>query len=267
MTNIILTGHKGFIGSNIYNTLKKSNVENLFCVELDFYNKKGYESKLENIFKKSDFLIHVGANSDTQEKDVNKIMYTNYYLSKKLFKLANKYNLKTIYSSSAAVYGENKKNPANLYAWTKLIAEDFGVANNKNFVSLRYFNVYGPGEYKKGKMSSIAFQSFGKNDVKLFPGKPKRDFVYIDDVVSATIFPIFNNFISGIYEVGSGESRLFEDIIELMKIKYSYTSPNDIPEGYQFKTLAKKSNFYPGWKPEFNLERGIHNYLDYLRNS
>ena len=264
MLKIILTGTDGFIGGNIYKELQTKDSCLVTKLDLEFFQSSDYKFSLEKIFEEHDYPIHIGANSDTQESDVNKIMNTNYYISKQLFELANNYNVKVIYSSSAAVYGTSGM-PENLYAWTKLIAEDFGIANNKEFVSMRYFNVYGPGEENKGQMSSIAYQAWGEKEIKLFPNKPTRDFVYIDDVVEATLFPVFNEYISGIYEVGTGESRLFEDIINLLGINYTYTSEEIIPKGYQFKTRANTKNFYPGWSPKFSLEKGIEKYLEYLR--
>ena len=90
------------------------------------------------------------------------------------------------------------------------------------FYALRYFNVYGPGEENKGNMASVAFQAHRMGKFDLFPGNPKRDFVYVKDVVSATIYPIFNDILSGVYEVGSGEARTFEDVLNIMGVKYKY---------------------------------------------
>ena len=121
-----------------------------------------------------------------------------------------------IYSSSAANYGERGENPSNLYGWSKYTAEDYVISNGG--IALRYFNVYGPGEENKGSMASVALQMTrnykeGK-EIKLFPKKPKRDFVYIKDIISANLYAFenFNSLSGKYYEVGSGESRTFEDV-------------------------------------------------------
>ena len=82
-------------------------------------------------------------------------------------------------------------------------------------MSLRYFNVYGPGEEHKGKMSSVAYQAFGKSEFKLFPTKPTRDFVYVNDVVSANLEAV--GAMGGVYDVGTGTSRSFEDVLNLIQ--------------------------------------------------
>ena len=97
--------------------------------------------------------------------------------------------------------------------------------------------------------------------------KPKRDFVYIKDVVDATIYPIFNEVPKGIYEVGSGEARAFEDVLALMGVPYEYKDEEEIPEGYQFFTEADENCFMKGWKPKYSLEKGIEDYKEYLNES
>ena len=142
----------------------------------------------------------------------------------------------------------------------------------EDFIALRYFNVYGPGEENKGNMSSVAHQAHlimqkGMGKFMLFPGNPKRDFVYIEDVVDATIYPIFNDVSKGVYEVGSGEARTFEDVLDLMEIPYEYRDEKDTPDGYQFFTEANVDNFMEDWKPQYNLEKGIKKYKDYLNEN
>jgi ADP-L-glycero-D-manno-heptose 6-epimerase len=103
-------------------------------------------------------------------------------------------NIPMVYSSSAANYGTNNEHPSNLYGWSKYAAEDYVI--NNGGIGLRYFNVYGPGEQNKGKMASVAFQMNEKRknneEIKLFPKSPKRDFVYVKDVISANIYAFKN---------------------------------------------------------------------------
>ena len=154
--------------------------------------------------------------------------------------------------------------PSNIYGWSKYLTENYGMAKVSNFVALRYFNVYGPGEEHKDKMASVAYQAWEKGKFKLFPTEPVRDFVYIDDVVDATLYAVFNDIKKDVYEVGTSESRSFEDMLNLMNIQYEYRDVIDIPKGYQFLTQADKNKFMKGWKPKYSLEEGIKKYKSYL---
>ena len=268
MKRILLTGFGGFIGNNIYQRVSFNNSSTFImsCIEKDYINKRNWKESLENIVQQSDIILHVGAISDTMLSDNNEMMKYNYEFSRVLFDLSEKHNKQVIYSSSGANTGD-KGLPSNFYGWSKYITEQYGMSKVTNFVSLRYMNVYGPGEEHKGNMSSVAYQSWKKGTFKLFTGEPKRDFVYIDDVVDATLYPVFNEVPKGVYEVGSGESRTFEDVLDLMKIKYTYREQNWIPKGYQFFTRADKNKFMEGWSPKYNLEKGIKKYKDYLNEN
>jgi nucleoside-diphosphate-sugar epimerase len=103
-------------------------------------------------------------------------------------------------------------------------------------------------------------------EIKLFPLRPTRDFVYVKDVVSANIYAM-NNYKENsgdYYEVGSGESRPFEDVLDILKIDYTHHTEDMIPQGYQFNTRSNPSSWMFGWGPEYNLERGLEDYLGYL---
>ena len=254
----LITGHKGFIGSNLLKQLSG----NVIKIEKDFLDNDDWKYLLRLYIKSVDIIFHVGAISDTLLQDSTEMLKYNYVFSKELFDLAQKYKKKVIYSSSAACYGDGNGIPNNIYGWSKLLAEDYGMAVCDNFISLRYFNVYGPGENKKGKMASVVFQSYTEGNFKLFPKNPKRDFVYVDDIVSANIHAIDSP--KGIYEVGSGEARTFEDVLDNMELLYSYHSEDKIPWWYQFYTKSDKSKWLHGWKPRYKLEDGIKKYLDYI---
>ena len=264
MKKIILTGGDGFIGGRIYDFLLANDELEVELIDKKYYEDSDWIPKLDQLVQSVDIILHVGANANTLNNDVNYVMYYNYYISKVLFDIASKHNKDVVYSSSAACEGVQGY-PSNLYAWSKYCSEQYGLKNNKRFIALRYFNVYGPGEEHKKNMSSVAYQAFQEKEFMLFPNNPKRDFVYIDDVVSATTFSIFNNVESGIYHVGSGTSKTFEDVLDLMNVPYSYTDKSKIPDGYQFNTKADKNLFQPGWKPSFSLEKGIEKYKEYLK--
>ena len=261
---LLVTGTEGFIGKNVYQKLMKiDDVTKVTCLEKDYMNHIGWESTLAKCVEDCDAILHIGAISDTMLKDPNEMLKYNYLFSKELFDLAQIYDKKVVYSSSAANTGESGT-PSNIYGWSKYLAEEYGCCRVEDFYALRYFNVYGPGEEHKGKMASVAYQAHLKGDFKLFDGKPKRDFVYIDDVVDATLYPLFNNVMPGVYEVGSGEARSFEDVLELMDIPFEYWHENKTPKGYQFYTKANKKLFMDNWKPIYSLEKGISKYKKYL---
>ena len=264
---VLLTGCEGFIGKRINDTLMKhTDVISVVGIEKDYMNHSGWETALFKAVSLCDVVLHVGAISDTMLKDPNEMLKYNYEFSKQLFDIAQINDKPVIYSSSAANTGTNGS-PSNIYGWSKYITEQYGMAKVKDFVALRYFNVYGPGEEHKGKMASVAYQAHSAGNFMLFPNNAKRDFVYIEDVVEATIYPIFNEVSKGIYEVGSGKARSFEDVLNLMEIPYEYRDEKEIPDGYQFFTEASKSSFMEGWKPKYNLEEGIKAYKEYLNES
>lgn len=265
----LVTGSKGFIGRNLINYLSNKNI---ISFDDEIFNVNFWDKNLINYLdiNNPDVIFHIGACSDTLESDVNFMMIRNYEATKILTDWAKKNNKILIYSSSAANYGENNNYPSNLYGWSKYVSEDYVISNG--FIGLRYFNVYGPYEQHKNKMSSIINQVYFFNKknpnkhFKLFLGNPKRDFVYVDDIISANIFA-FENFINlkgKYYEVGFGESRMFEDILKILNIKFEYDLEKNIPKGYQFYTCSSKNKWMPNWKPKYNLENGIKKYLLYL---
>ena len=262
---VLLTGCHGFIGRNVNDVLMETEgINSVICIEKDYMNYEGWEISLSKSVKECDVVLHIGAISDTMLQDPNEMMKYNYEFSRQLFDLAQRWDKKVIYASSAANKGDGGSVPSNLYGWSKYITEQYGLKSVDKFYALRYFNVYGPGEENKGKMASVAFQAHRLGKFQLFPGNPKRDFVYVKDVVSATIHPIFNNILSGVYEVGSGEERTFEDVMDLMGVKYEYRNEIDVPKGYQYHTKANKKSFMTGWKPIYNLEKGLTEYKEYL---
>lgn len=254
--SILITGHKGFIGKSL-----SQNFENFIGMDGE-YSKIEIEEKLNKI--KPKVIFHVGACADTLNEDVNYMIKQNYLSTKWIVDWCVKNKCKIIYSSSASVYGIDGKYPSNLYGWTKYLSDEYVVKNGG--ISLRYFNVYGPGEEHKGKMSSMIYQNYNKSKVFLFPKKPKRDFVYIDDVVKSNIYA-FKNYESlkgKSYEVGSGKSFSFETIFNILDIEIDYLPIESIPDSYQFNTCSKKEKWMNGWEPEYSLERGIKKYKKYL---
>lgn len=262
--NILITGHKGFIGNSLLLKLLEMDVsqDNILLFEKeDIENNKNWESSLRQYVENTSIIFHIGADSNTQNENFNEVFFYNYYFSKVLFDIAKNFQTKIIYSSSAACYGSGKL-PENIYGWSKYLAEQYGYSVLDDFISLRYFNVYGPGENHKGKMASIANQVLLSDEecFKIFPGKPKRDFVYIDDVIDANIFAMTNNVPKGIFDVGSGYQNSFEEVLEILDKKVVYYDSSFIPKNYQFTTLSNKNNFLPDWSPKYSLQKGLKKY-------
>mgnify|MGYP003149611799 CR=1 FL=1 len=256
---VLLTGHKGFIGQNLLETIDRLGWDRS-CFDYEVFHKDVEEHLTKILRNNFDCIFHVGANSNTMDHNYNSMMYTNYFFSKLLFDLAG--DTPIIYSSSAANYGDRDGIPTNIYAWSKKAAEDYGLAKCKNFIALRYFNVYGPHEEHKGNMASVAYQSWNKDRTPLFPKKPQRDFVYVDDVVDANIYAATREIKSDWYDVGTGQVNTFENMLENMGSKWYYTAEDAIPQGYQYYTRATK--FMPGWKAEYDLDTGCEKYREYL---
>jgi len=265
MKIILITGTNGFIGSNLLYELSDRFTINE--INEDIFKSNTWVNDLKEKLK--DFspvaIFHVGACSDTLETDVNFMMTRNFEFTKILSEYCLDNDVKFIYSSSAANYGINNEYPSNLYGWSKYVAEQFILQNGG--VALRYFNVYGSGEEHKGKMSSVAYQMMKKIkdgiDIKLFPGFPKRDFVYIKDVISANVFAYenYNDLQYSYYDVGFGEARSFEDVLDILGIPFTYHDEKDIPNGYQFFTECDKTKWMSGWVPKYNLEEGLKDYF------
>ena len=231
-----------------------------------------------------DFIFHQAAISDTRVYDQDIIMRTNVNSFYDLLKKAKKDNAKLVYASSAATYGslpspqtEGKENPENPYGFSKLImdqvAYNFSNENpNMTIVGLRFFNVYGPGEYFKAKTSSMVIQLghqiLDNKSPRLFENSSQilRDFVYIDDVVQANIkacSPKKN----GTYNVGTGISRSFQDIADILQKELKAKLPPEyFPnpyKDYQVNTQADIQNSMKnlGFKSKFSLEEGIKAYI------
>jgi ADP-L-glycero-D-manno-heptose 6-epimerase len=267
---ILITGTDGFIGKNIYNELKSEH--DIITINDDIFNEDNWINKIQDILDTyfPEVIYHVGACSDTLETDANYMMTRNYEATRVLVDWVEKYNKKIIYSSSAANYGINKQYPSNLYGWSKYVAEQYVLL--KGGIALRYFNVYGPHEEYKNKMASVAYQAWyykqtnKKDPFKLLPQKPTRDFVYVKDIVKANIYADenYDNLKGKYYEVGSGESRSFESVLELIGIDYDYKPLTSIPDGYQFYTCSDKNKWLTGWNATYNLEKGLQDYIIYL---
>ncbi len=303
---IIVTGAAGFIGYNIVNKLNSMGVSDLIL--LDDKNKYPNPPKFKNIkyleyrhfndlknLKNIDFIFHQGACSDTMEYNIDYMMEINYYYSKKIFNIAKINNSKFIYASSAAVYGLNEdseelmqnESPLNIYAQSKLLFDKYIMSQDYPAVGLRYFNVYGKGEESKGKMASMVYKMYKEykefKKISLFKGEKgygngdqKRDFIYIDDIVSVNIF-FMNKSFHGVYNVGTGIAKSFNDVASII-FKYHFDKnynffyfemPEHLKNKYQNFTKADiKKLRSTGYNCNFfSLENGVISYLNDLKTS
>ena len=270
MKRIIITGSSGFIGRNLMSALSDNIIRG---IDEDYLFKNGWQHVLVEILSEfnPDVVFHVGACSDTLEKDVICMFLRNYEATKIIVDWCEKNRVPLVYSSSAANYGTCGQYPTNLYGWSKYTAEDYVL--RAGCVALRYFNVYGPGEAHKGKMASVAYQSYLKHstnrDVCLFPKNPQRDFIYVKDVVAANIcaWKKYTKVSGKYFDVGTAEPKTFEEVLANMNIPYKYLSADHIPQGYQFYTCSDPNKWLPTWKPQYSLREGLHDYLKYLKGS
>lgn len=263
----LVTGSEGFIGRSLIASLTGEKYQ-VFGLDREIFCDHDWDLNLIGMLEasKPEVIFHVGACSNTLEKDVQSMMIENYEFTRLVADWSEKRDCKVIYSSSAANYGTNGRFPSNLYGWSKYTAEQY--VAKMGGVSLRYFNVYGPGEAHKGIMSSYFLQArleYSRGKIpKLFPGKPRRDFVYIDDVVRANHHALWNfeSLRGSIFDVGTCSPRLFEEGLELMGIPYEYHDAASIPSGYQSLTCANSDSLMPGWVASFSLELGLKTYFD-----
>lgn len=282
---IVLTGAGGFIGSVMLKYLNDRGIDDIAVVD-DLPNEHQYKNLLDKKFKcllsTTDSLddlndisavIHIGADSNTLTKNWSSIYKQNVLSTRNLYKFSKQKSAKFIFTSSAAVYGKGGK-PANQYAFSKMISE----RELEDACILRLFNVYGPNEYHKGRMASTILhwhdQLCANGKLSIFKNSHSfcRDFIYVNDVVS-TIYYLLENFKSGIYELGSGQSRTFEEVADLC-IKYKgigskqyIEMPLDLVDQYQTYTCADIENLKNlGVKThEFlSIEEGIRQYFSYL---
>ena len=292
-------GYKNIIAVDDHNkTELKENI--IHCEIQDYLDKDKFllllqKNKFDGAKLKS--IFHQGACSNTMEWDAEYLYKNNFLYSKELLNLSIKSDTPLIYASSASVYGSGKvfeesienENPINLYAYSKfkfdqLVRRDL-VKNATQIVGLRYFNVYGPQEQHKGGMASVAYHLHNQlktNDsVKLFRGsdgfnngEQRRDFIYVDDIVKVNLWFMENEQISGIFNLGTGKSRAFNDVAQAVikwnkKGKIEYIDfPEKLKGSYQSFTEANISKLRKaGYKEKFiDVNEGVNLYLDSLES-
>lgn len=236
---------------------------------------------------KFDYIFHQAAISDTTIMDQEAVLRANVNAYKDLLDLCVHNNAKMIYASSAGVYGNSPapnsigsgEMPENVYGFSKLMMDNLSAKYLKQFphlhiVGLRYFNVYGQREIYKGKTASmilqLGLQALKNKKVRLFKmGEQKRDFVYIQDVIQANIKAMESKK-SGVYNVGSGTARSYNDIIECLKVDLGDFAVEYIENPYSFFQTHTEANIvltkeFLNYTPRFSLEVGVKNYINTIK--
>lgn len=320
---IIVTGAAGFIGSCLVEFLNTKGFENLILVD-DFsredkepnLEKKKFISKIERekLFEfletekpEIGFVFHLGARTDTTEFDYSIHEHLNLNYSKNIWHYCTKNNIPLVYASSAATYGAGEKGytddesiirdlkPLNPYGISKNEFDKWVLEQTETppaWTGLKFFNVYGPNEYHKGRMASVIFHSYNQIEkngfVKLFKshkdsfkdGEQKRDFIYVKDILKICYWFLecwqtdLKTFISGIYNAGTGEARTFNDLvtatfagIEQEPVIEYIDMPEDLRETYQYFTEATMQKIRDAGydQPFYSLEDGVGDYVrEYL---
>ncbi|MCD6354375.1 MAG: ADP-glyceromanno-heptose 6-epimerase [Prolixibacteraceae bacterium] len=311
---IVVTGAAGFIGSYFVGKLNKAGYTDLILVDkfddpwkdLNLLQKKYRKFIDRDVFFKwlikhsheVEFIFHLGARTDTVGQEPELYQQLNLIYTQRLWNICSEIQVPLLYASSAATYGNGEEGfsdshqkipslrPLNLYGWSK---HDFDVWALKQvrtppfWVGLKFFNVYGPNEYHKGRMASVVLHAFNTiketGQMKLFrshhndykDGEQSRDFIFVDDIAEVMMFFMEKQEHPGIYNVGTGKARSFLDltrsVFNSMKInpEISYIdTPVDLRGRYQYFTEAdiRKLRNAGYTKPFTELEEGVDTYVD-----
>lgn len=316
---IVVTGAAGFIASNVAEMLNHQGFNDLVLV--DDFTKTAKQRNFEHLafaelvdrdsffewFNENhisvDFVIHLGARTDTTEFDYNVFQKLNVDYSLKIWDLCTIYRIPLIYASSAATYGMGELGyddrhdiveqlqPLNPYGRSKNEIDKYILSQNDRppfWAGLKFFNVYGPNEFHKGKMASVILHAFRQiketGQVKLFrshnpnfkDGQQLRDFVYVEDVAKVILWLMVNQPESGLYNVGTGQARSFYDLADNTfkamglptRIEFIDT-PLEIRDKYQYFTEANMAKLRKaGYNEPFtSLEDGVRSYVNFLTSN
>lgn len=318
---IIVTGGAGFIGSAFVWRLNQEGIDNIIIVDrlgtsdkwknlvnLRFVNYIHKDDFLEMIDTDTmpfeiDAIVHMGACSSTTERDADYLWHNNYVYTKLLAEWALEHDIRFIYASSAATYGDGSKGfsdnhkktddlkPINMYGYSKQVFDLWVLRQKleKKMAGIKFFNVFGPNEYHKGDMSSVVFKAFHQiketGRVKLFKSYKKeykdggqmRDFVYVKDCVNVMWWLFKNPKVNGIFNLGTGKARNWNDLIKAVftamkkktNIKY-IEMPEALRNQYQYFTEADMSKLKNAGCPVrfSSLEDSVKDYVvNYLQKS
>jgi ADP-L-glycero-D-manno-heptose 6-epimerase len=316
---IIVTGAAGFIGANVVKALNDAGRVDVIAVDdlthaakmvnlrdlqiADYLDITELKSLVENnrfANTKITAICHQGACSDTTEQNGRYMLENNFAYSRLLLHFAFSKKIPFVYASSAATYGASttftetpaNEKPLNVYGYSKLLFDQYVRQRvdqiHSTVVGLRYFNVYGPREQHKGRMSSTIYHFHKQIEVtgtaKLFegadgygPGEQRRDFVFVGDVVKANLFFLLSEmFRQGVANVGTGKSRTFNDVANVViaqhegKGRIEYVPfPADLAGKYQSYTQADLTELRKlGYTEPFTeLEDGVAQAIEWYRTN
>lgn len=299
---IIVTGGAGFIGSRLVAALEAKASENRITViddfsSGDFRNLRHFRGDIiarpceeldwEEHFGREEIvsIYHLASITDTTVMDQRQMVERNVESIRRILRFSQSRGFPVVYASSAATYGQadglmridQQPAPANVYGFSKMMLDNLGDEYRElgmRVSGVRYFNVYGPHEAHKGRMASMIYQLYlqmksGQRPRVFRNGQHLRDFVYVDDVVNGTILAASAK--SGLYNLGSGVARSFNDIIRILNeclgtsLEPEYID-NPFEEFYQNHTQAdlSESTEHLEYVPGFSLEQGIKAYVNWL---
>ncbi|HEC80382.1 MAG TPA: ADP-glyceromanno-heptose 6-epimerase [Firmicutes bacterium] len=310
---IVITGGCGFIGSALIWGLNRRDIENILVVDLfqtddrwknllnlrfkDLISKDAFIEKLERgALKKVDGILHMGACSNTLERDTDYLLENNFHYTKRLALWCIKNDVRLVYASSAATYGDgsagfsdehkllHQLKPLNAYAFSKHIFDLWAYENAYlgKIVGVKFFNVFGPNEYHKGEMRSMVLKAYQqieetgsfrlfksyRNDYK--DGAQMRDFIYVKDAVDMVLHLYDDRHLNGIYNIGTGRARSYIDMARAVadamgkELKIEFIEmPDDVKDRYQYFTQAdiKKLRDAGYTKKTIELEDAIDDYV------
>ena len=302
--SIVVTGGAGFIGSNLTLGLQERFPQAHITVvddfrSGDFKNLAGYGGDFvaQNLAKfdwprqfgehKFDAIFHLASITDTTNHNQFEQVHDNVESFRRILQFARPTRTPVVYASSASTYGmateasaeDNTAAPANVYAFSKAIMDNIATREMKDnpewrIVGLRYFNVYGPREAHKGIPASMVFHlskqiKAGQRPRIFKHGEQRRDFVYVKDIVAGTIAAAEAKE-SGIYNLGSGQARSFNELVELLNKSLGTNFPPDYIDNphahYQNFTQADLTRVGRalGYEPRYPLEHGVADYMKWL---
>ena len=311
----MVTGGAGFIGSNLVAALGERGAEVVVCDSFGSGGKWRNLAKhpvadivapdalidyVESQSHALEAIVHLGAETSTAETDVDLLVRRNFQASAALWRVCARRGVRLIYASSAATYGDgsagfddgaplDRLRPLNPYGWSKHLFDRRAAAlaaspdtRPPQWAGLKFFNVYGPNEYHKGPMQSVAARKFAAaaagEPVSLFrshrpdcaDGAQKRDFIYVADCVAVMLWLLDNPAVNGLYNVGTGEARSFADLAAALQAACGKPSsvvyvdmPPEVRDRYQYFTRAAVGRLrVAGYAAPFrSLEEGIADYV------